>query len=56
MDQILPGLLDNIKKPLEETKEDEAEAKTSMTDEMELALQLLSLFMKNYSKHIGKYL
>lgn len=53
IDAILPSLLENIKRPLMESAEDESEAKTSNTDEMELALQLLSLFMKHYSKNIG---
>ena len=53
IDSIMPSLLENIKKPLLEAGEDESDAKTSNTDEMELALQLLSLFMKHYSKNIG---
>ena len=56
IDHILPSLLENIKKPLMEAGEDESGAKTSSTDEMELTLQLLSLFMKHYAKNIGKYL
>lgn len=36
--------------------EDNSEFKTSITEEMELALQMLSLFMKHYPKNLGGYL
>lgn len=56
IDKILPSLLDIIKKPLMDITDDNHEAKTTQTEDMELALQMISMFMKHYPKSLGGYL
>ena len=39
-----------------EASDDQSNAKTSNAEDMELALQMISLFMKHYPKSLGGYL
>lgn len=56
IDNIMPSLLEVIKAPLWNMQEDEGASRTSNLEDMEIALQMISLFMKQYSKNLGKYL
>lgn len=56
IDSIMPSLLDVIKTPLWNMQEDDSSARNSHLEDMEVALQMINLFMKQYSKNLGKYL